>query len=117
DPMAVEWIDLQNTDPEEDDLRLRGYDEGAALFARGEGMWYGNDEIYFACTSGGKAKQGQVFRYIPGNAEKQGDESDGGFLELFSEPNDKEILRACDNLTVAPWGDVILCEDNSRPRL
>lgn len=117
DPMAVEWIDLQNTDPEEDDLRLRGYDEGAALFARGEGMWYGNDEIYFACTSGGKAKQGQVFRYIPGNGEKQGDESDGGFLELFSEPNDKEILRACDNLTVAPWGDVILCEDNSRPRL
>lgn len=115
--MEVEWIDLDNTDPEEDDLRLRGFDHGAARFARGEGMWYGNEEIYFACTSGGKAKQGQVFRYIPSKEEKKGDQKIGGHLELFAEPNDKEILRACDNLTVAPWGDIILCEDNSRPRL
>ena len=117
DKLEVEWIDLENTDPEEDDLRLRGFDQGAARFARGEGMWYGNDEVYFACTNGGKAKQGQVFRYIASEKEKMGDEKAGGYLELFAEPNDKNILRACDNLTVAPWGDVILCEDNSEPRL
>ena len=28
-----------------DDLRIRGRDAGAAIFARGEGMWYGNQEI------------------------------------------------------------------------
>lgn len=117
EPVAAEWIDLQDTDPEEDDLRLRGFAQGAARFARGEGMWYGNNEVYFACTNGGKAKQGQVFRYIPGADEKQGETNSSGQLELFAEPNDRKILRACDNLTVAPWGDVVLCEDNSRPRI
>lgn len=117
EPVAVEWIDLQDTDPEDDDLRLRGFAQGGARFARGEGMWYGNNEVYFACTNGGRTKQGQVFRYIPGTDEKKGDADSGGQLELFAEPNDREILRACDNLTVAPWGDVILCEDNDRPRI
>lgn len=117
EPVAVEWIDLEDTDPEGDDLRLRGFAQGAARFARGEGMWYGNNEVYFACTNGGQAKQGQVFRYIPGADEKNGKANSGGQLELFAEPNDREILRACDNLTVAPWGDVILCEDNHRPRI
>ncbi|UZD23181.1 alkaline phosphatase PhoX [Algoriphagus halophytocola] len=117
DRHEVQWIDLEDTDPEEDDLRIRGFNLGAARFARGEGMWYGNNEVYFACTNGGKAKQGQVFRYIASQEEKKGNEDAGGYLELFAEPNDKEILRACDNLTVAPWGDLILCEDNSRPRL
>ncbi|WP_439487963.1 alkaline phosphatase PhoX [Algoriphagus sp.] len=116
-PLEVDWIDLENADPEEDDLRLRGFAQGAARFARGEGMWYGNDEVYFACTNGGKEKQGQVFRYIPSADEKKGDQAGGGLLELFSEPNDKEILRACDNLTVAPWGDLVLCEDDKHPRL
>lgn len=118
EPVAVEWIDLDDTDPKEDDLRIRGFAQGAACFARGEGMWYGNNEVYFACTNGGHAKQGQVFRYIPDAGEKQGNAGrEGGMLELFAEPNDREILRACDNLTVAPWGDVVLCEDNERPRI
>ncbi len=117
DSLTVEWIDLEDIDPEEDNLRLRGFSQGAARFARGEGMWYGNDEVYFACTSGGKSKQGQVFRYIPGKGERSGNENSGGVLELFAEPNDKDILRSCDNLTVAPWGDVVLCEDNHRPRI
>ncbi|REG90405.1 alkaline phosphatase PhoX [Algoriphagus antarcticus] len=117
DQMAVEWIDLEDTDPEEDDLRLRGFNQGAARFARGEGMWYGNDEIYFACTNGGKAKNGQVFRYIPSRDEKKGAVKSGGVLELFAEPNDQKIISSCDNLTVAPWGDIVLCEDNLQPRI
>ncbi|MEM8549952.1 MAG: alkaline phosphatase PhoX, partial [Verrucomicrobiota bacterium] len=28
-------------------------------------------------------------------------------------PNNLKLLRNCDNLTVAPWGDIILCEDAS----
>ncbi|MBL4649253.1 MAG: DUF839 domain-containing protein, partial [Aureispira sp.] len=38
-------------------------------------------------------------------------------LELYSEPNDTSVLRYCDNLTVAPWGDVIFCEDGIKPRI
>ncbi|QEC52617.1 hypothetical protein EDD80_10772 [Anseongella ginsenosidimutans] len=106
-PLDTEWIDLENVDSPVDDLHIRGFEQGAARFARGEGMWYGNNEVYFACTNGGKEKQGQVFRYIPRS----------GKLELFAEPNDKQLLRHCDNLTVSPWGDVVLSEDNESPRI
>lgn len=112
--LEVEWISLTNIDPEEDDLRIRGFASGAARFARGEGMWYGNDEVYFACTSGGKNNTGQVFKYQPSEFEGQAEEqSSPGKLTLFAEPNDREILKYCDNLTVAPWGDVIIVEDSS----
>ena len=117
-PMQVEWIDIDNPNPEKDDLRYVYFDKGAARFARGEGMWFGNGEVYFACTSGGQKKWGQVFRYIPSAYEGTEEEKNHpGSLELFLEPNDKELLQACDNLTVAPWGDVVLCEDRARPKI
>jgi uncharacterized protein len=109
----VEWLDMDNVLAPEDDLRDRGFAKGAARFARGEGMWYGNKELYFACTSGGPQKWGQVFKYIPSPFEGTTDEAKSpGQLFLFAESEDKNILENCDNLTVAPWGDIILCEDN-----
>jgi secreted PhoX family phosphatase len=111
--LSVKWIDMENVLSPEDDLRYRGYDLGAARFARGEGIWYGNQEIYFAATNGGKNKFGQVFRYKPSPYEGTELESmQPGYLELFAESADKTVLHMCDNLTIAPWGDVILCEDN-----
>jgi hypothetical protein len=35
-------------------------------------------------------------------------------LDLFAESPDKQVLHMCDNLTIAPWGDVILAEDNGQ---
>ena len=114
EPKAVEWIDIENVESPEDDLRYQGFNKGAACFARGEGMWYGKNEIYFACTNGGHISNGQVFRYVPGKNEGKQNES-GGTLELFAESQDQAILKNCDNLTVAPWGDVVLCEDAKHP--
>jgi hypothetical protein len=115
---AVRWIDLDTIDSPDNDLRHRGFQQGAARFARGEGMWYGSNEIYFACTSGGLTKSGQVFRYKPSQYEGTAREKEApGMLELFAEPNDKSILKHCDNLTISPWGDVVLCEDNDHPFL
>ncbi|MCH2042646.1 MAG: PhoX family protein [Saprospiraceae bacterium] len=117
---AVRWITLDNVDPQEDDLRLRGFEKGAARFARGEGMWMGKDGVYFACTNGGKSKTGQIFRYIPSRYEGTGKEKNKAYyprLQVFTEPNDTKYLRYCDNLTVTPWGDIVFCEDggsNSR---
>ena len=112
-PFDVEWIDLEDVESPDDDLRYRGFEAGAALFARGEGMWHGQEEIFFACTSGGPDKLGQVFKYIPSPYEGTSRESDvPGKLVLFAESDNKNILKNCDNLTVAPWGDVILCEDH-----
>ena len=101
--LAVEWITMDDVQSPEDDLRYRGFEAGATLFARGEGMWYGDGEIYFACTNGGPKKYGQIFRYDIGSSE----------LELFAESEDKTLLHACDNLTVTPWGSILVCEDNS----
>ncbi len=112
--LEVEWIPLLDVDTPADDLRLRGAAAGAAVFARGEGMWFGNNEVYFACTNGGTRKAGQVFKYVPAAAEaRAGEKSAPGKLTLFAEPNDKEILKYCDNLTVAPWGDVVFVEDSN----
>ena len=92
--MKVEWIDLEDVDAPNDKLRQRGFKAGAAQFARGEGMWAGEDGIYFACTNGGKKMCGQIFRYRPGDAEgKGGDEK--GTLELFIESTDPGILNLC----------------------
>ena len=100
--LEIDWLDIEDVEAPLDDLRLRGFDQGAARFARGEGMWYGNGAVYFACTNGGKAKCGQIWRLIPDRT-----------LELFIEPNDPGLIENADNLTVTPWGDLIVCEDGS----
>jgi uncharacterized protein len=103
DTLAAHWIDLDDVESPDDDLRRRGHARGAALFARGEGLWFENGVLYFACTTGGPAQLGQVFRYRPA--------ADGGNLRLFVESTDARVLAHADNLTVAPWGDLIVCED------
>ncbi len=111
---AVKWIELDEVDNDADDLRRRGYANGCAIFARGEGIWFGKGELYFACTSGGRIHTGQIFRYIPSLHEGTMKERNKEFyprLELYVEPNDTKLLKYCDNLTVAPWGDVVFCED------
>ncbi len=114
----VSWIDLDNVEAPDDDLRLRGHQQGAARFARAEGIWYGKKELFFACTSGGKRKLGQIFRYVPSEFEGQPAEKNApAKLELFLEPNNTDTFQHCDNLTIAPWGDVIICEDKSDPRI
>lgn len=115
-PKEVSWIDLEDIEAPEDKLRFQGFENGAARFARGEGIWFGKGELYFACTNGGEKKAGQVFRYTPGRNEGTRQEKNApGKLELFAEPNDRDILKSCDNLAIAPWGDIVLCEDDPHP--
>jgi secreted PhoX family phosphatase len=110
--LAVEWIDVDEVESPRHDLRMRGFGAGAALFARGEGAWWGEDAAWFAMTNGGKAKLGQIFRYRPSPFEGTARETEApGTIELFVEPNDSALVSNADNLCVAPWGDLILCED------
>lgn len=114
----VHWIDLDNVDAPENDLRIRGYQNGAARFSRGEGIWYGTGELFFACTDGGHNRNGQIFRYIPSEFEGQPLEKESpAQLELFIESHDIDTFQNCDNLTIAPWGDVIICEDKADARI
>jgi secreted PhoX family phosphatase len=108
----VGWIDLDGVDNPGDDLRHRGHAKGAAWFARGEGIVFGDGEIYFTCTSGGPKRYGQILRYRPSRFEGDPREKDEpGRLQLFLESGDAAVMNMCDNLTVSPWGHLIVCED------
>ena len=108
----VRWIDLDAVDaPDGDDLRLRGAGKGATLFARGEGIHLGMDpagkpEFFFTCTSGGVGKHGQIFRLSPAVKKRAKDR-----MQLFFESPDRSVYSFGDNLTVAPNGDLMVCED------
>ena len=113
-PLRTRWIDLDNVDSGKDDLRRRGAALGAVTFARGEGLCDAAGDMVFTCTIGGRARLGQVFRYQPSQFEATPDENGApGALTLLAEATTDSLLRNADNLTMAPWGDLIVCEDTS----
>lgn len=111
--MEVAWLNIDHVEAPEDDLRYRGFEMGAARFARGEGIWMGEGELFFACTNGGPKNFGQIFRYqLSPDEGSEKEKERPGVLDLYAESQDKTVLHMCDNLTIAPWGDILLCEDN-----
>jgi len=116
--LQVEWLDIDHVESPDDDLRLRGFANGAARFARGEGIWFGQNEFYFACTNGGDQEHGQIFKYVLSPKEGQAGEKDApATLEIFIEPNNTDLVESCDNLTIAAHGDLVICEDKKTPRI
>ena len=112
----VVWIDLEDVDSPKADLRLRGHAAGAALVARGEGVFWGQDELYLTATSGGPIERGQILRYQPSPHEGQPGETEApGRIQLFVESADEKALNMGDNIAVAPWGHLVVCEDNYSP--
>ena len=104
------WIDIENPESPNDDLRKQGFGNGAALFARGEGIHWTDNELYFCCTNGGKKQLGQIMRYRP-NAVNGRLKEQTGQLQLFLESEDKDTFDFGDNLTVMPNGHLLVCED------
>lgn len=98
---SVKWVKIEDVDPEHDSLRYEAQTKGAAIFRRGEGICLSEGEFYFTCTSGGQAEVGQIFRYNPSQET----------IELFLESPGAELLDYPDNLIIAPFGDLIVCED------
>lgn len=101
----VSWIDLDDVEAPEDDLRFRAVARGAALVARGEGIHMGADDLFVCSTSGGAKKLGQIFRLVPGRGKRP------DRVELFFESESAEQFNFGDNLCVAPNGHLIVCED------
>jgi secreted PhoX family phosphatase len=103
---ACEWVGIDEPDPEEDTVRDEAQAKGAAIFVRCEGMVAHADGIYFVASAGGAEGEGQIFRYRPDAG------GPGGTLELIFTAGADTLLSKPDNLTVAPWGDLVLCEDS-----
>jgi secreted PhoX family phosphatase len=66
----VRWIDMQDVESPGSDLRRRGHAAGAVTVARGEGVVFGDNEIYLTATSGGPIQRGQILRYVPSPDEE-----------------------------------------------
>jgi secreted PhoX family phosphatase len=102
---STSWVEIDNPDwaPGEQSTVQQGIAKGGAVFARLEGIWYGDGKLYIVSTSGGPIGQGQIFEYEPAS---------GAMRVLFASPA-SDILNNPDNITVSPRGGIMLCEDGS----
>ncbi|MFT3923021.1 MAG: DUF839 domain-containing protein [Myxococcales bacterium] len=103
----VRWVDLPaRAGVHADDLRYAAQEHGAAILKRGEGIWRMADGFAFTCTEGGGISCGQIFHLRP--------TATGGTLELIAQSRNDAALDMPDNITLTPWGDLMVCEDNHR---
>ena len=103
----TEWVRIEDVDPDDDTIRYEGLEKGATPFSRPEGIVTDGDSLYVCCTSGGPLRKGQIWKIIPVNQKE-------AQIELWYEVQDSASLNMPDNIVVSPWGDLIVCEDNSK---
>jgi hypothetical protein len=73
----------------------------------------GND-IFFTATIGGPSLLGQIFRYrVSPNEGKNSESAASDTLTLIAESTEQSMLRGADNIMMAPFGDLIVCEDTA----
>ena len=87
----VKWVDLENIDSLKDDLRVRGNSKGCASFARGEGLWYADDYVYFTATKGGKDKKIAVYDLGGGTFDISILELGDGVFEVLATNGDTHL--------------------------
>jgi secreted PhoX family phosphatase len=104
--LDIEWVDVGDPEAMSAPTQEQAHDAGAAFFARGEGAWYAKGAVFFACTSGGPLGGGQIFRL----------DLSARTLTLVAQVESEDTpLYNPDNVTVAPWGDLFIAEDNDGP--
>jgi secreted PhoX family phosphatase len=103
----VKWIDVPPEAGEKDDsLRRVAHQLGAAVVRRGEGICRVSDGLVFTSTEGGPQEIGQIFHLAY--------TKDGGTLRILAQADEHSALDMPDNITVSPFGDLLVCEDNMR---
>ena len=109
--MPVEWVTIDNPNPETISSTTscfgQGFAKGGARFNRLEGVFRGDaGSMYFTSTSGGDARRGQLWHFIPGF-------SGGGTLVLVYESPASSALDSPDNICVTRNGAILICEDDT----
>ena len=104
---SAKWVRIEDVDPDDDTMRYEGLEKGATPFSRPEGIVADGNSLYVCCTSGGPLRRGQIWKIVPVNQKETK-------IELWYEVKDGASLNMPDNIVVAPWGDLIVCEDNSK---
>jgi uncharacterized repeat protein (TIGR03803 family) len=98
---AVEWVAIDEPDPAGDTVRAEAHTKGAAVLTRGEGIVLGDGVVYFSCTNGGPNGTGQIFALDLATE----------VLTLVAVSTSIDELDYPDNITLAPWGDLVIAED------
>ena len=103
---VVEWVPIEDPQATVMSCRQQGHKLKATRFTRNEGITIDAKGVWFTASLGGPAKAGQIFRlsHQSGQSEQT--------LELVYEVTDRTQLSCPDNLVCAPWGDLIMAEDN-----
>lgn len=57
----IEWVDIDEVNPNKDIIRLAGFGKGAAIFSEAKGCFPYKDNVYFCCAKGGRNNNGQIF--------------------------------------------------------
>jgi uncharacterized protein len=111
--LNVEWVNIDDPRAVRSTTRSQAQAKGAAVLIRGEGIARQGSDVYVCSTTGGPQALGQIFRYrdLPGS--KPFDPETRGTLELVLQNEDESRLAQPDNIVVAPWGDLYMCEDAS----
>jgi hypothetical protein len=102
--VPVTWTMIPN--PDQQRLNRTLQDDEVTRSRKLEGCWYGNERVYFNCAdedaSPEVAHHGQVWALDPAE----------DVLTLVAYiPTTDPLFDAPDNVTVTPWGQLILCED------
>lgn len=100
--LPVSWVDIPDPAAGEVACAVQGAARGATPFFRGEGITSDGRRVWFVATQGGPAGAGQVWELDLAAAT----------LRLRVQVTDRAVLSMPDNLVRAPWGDLVLCEDN-----
>ncbi|HWP91610.1 MAG TPA: alkaline phosphatase PhoX [Thermodesulfobacteriota bacterium] len=120
--LPVEWVTIPDPNPDlengEASVFDQGFGQGGAKFNRLEGIFRGEgDSVFFAATSGGDAKNGDVnsdgFEEGYGQIWQYRPTPGGGELMLVFESTAQSVLDSPDNLCVTPRGGLIMCEDDA----
>ena len=102
DSWPVRWVDIDDPQASAIPCREQGQARGASRFNRCEGSVWDGHSLWFIASTAGPVGAGQIFRYDP-VAER---------LHLVVQVTDRAVLSMPDNVCLAPWGDLIMAEDN-----
>ena len=123
----IDWVTVDEPDFDfgdgagvDNDLGIQytgqqGFAQGAAMFARPEGMWARGGLVYFTATRGGATQlDGNPFgEYGNGYGQVWVIDPRHDTLTLLFESPGPDVLDMPDNMTLSERGNVILCEDGS----
>ncbi|RLL66230.1 alkaline phosphatase PhoX [Streptomyces sp. Z26] len=110
---GVDWVDVADRDARETPIREQFADHEVTRARKLEGMWWGDGGAYFVSSyaraedSPGRPHDGQVWFYDP----KRRTVTLKVLLAVNADPDRPDGLDGPDNITVSPYGGLVLATD------